>query len=102
MVKKQPYKMPQDCEPAAADEVVIELEKGPDRLGRYSFTMFWLAPERTDDKFAPKSTRPDGLVVRAQCFFADPNWQWHSFRIVDRTGTWKKTLTATLEKESGL
>lgn len=45
-------------------EYVCEVERGPDNLGRYSFTLYWWADYRVGLQ---------GPGVRAQCFFANPD-----------------------------
>jgi hypothetical protein len=46
----------------------IELFKGPDDLGRYSYTLYWMQMyyPRWPDNMKPAWRK------RAQCFFADP------------------------------
>lgn len=51
----------------------IAITSEPDRLGRASFTMFWLEP---DGVFRPETSKHDGKPVgyrRGQCFKANPN-----------------------------
>jgi len=68
----------QETRPRSVLENVMLLEQGPDAVGRYTYTVFWL----------------QGKKRVAQIFHGDPYLHIHGYRgqqtrIIDQTGNWK-------------
>ena len=51
---------------------VIEVDAGPDKWGRYEFSLYWLAEIRGDDSRYTPDVVVGSKGIRGQCFLAEP------------------------------